>query len=152
MSCWIVKDESLNKLVKYFIKCSYSGYCPECQIKSVWEKLGYNLNWDYETDLNPNAERLLNDLSILNNKSFNNNYEIEEEEHKTLIYDYGVKEEKNIYQLLKSIECLHYQSLDISETEDQKYKDLLKALKKICVILSSYIINNLEEYKKAEWE
>jgi len=153
MSCWIIEDKTLNKLVRYFIKCSYSEYTPYCQIKTVLNKLGYDLNYDYETDENPHANRLLNDLNILNIKSVNNNYNLKEDDkRKELFFNEDTKTEKNIYQILKSVECLHYQCLDINENEKEKYKNLLKGLKDISKILTSHIINSLEEYKKAKWE
>ena len=144
MSCWIISDNTINKLVEFFVGCSYSNEEFKPQIDRILKDLGYNLNYD-QNDLNPQADKLGSDLKTLNLKAWNNRYNKktrkEEYKHKTIY-------EKNLFQIYKSLGCLVYQC-----SEGNNFKDpLYKAIQKIERIIGDHIIYNLEEFKNAKWE
>lgn len=144
MSSFIVDNNTINKLVEYFIKCSYSEEGVKPQVYDILEELGYSLNYKFD-DTNPNADNLFNDMILLNLKAVNYRYD---EKNHLVKNKFKEVEETNIYQILKSLQCFLYQC---SEGEMMKDK-LFIALQKIEEILISDIISHLDEYKKAKWE
>lgn len=145
MSSFIIQDETINKLVNYFVTCAYSKEEFKPEITREINKFGYDLTYD-ENEKNPDANNLGQRMKVLNKKAYNHAYNLKGDfglfrwnEHLT---------EYNVYQILKSLDCFLYQCLEGDIPKDKLYI----TLKNISKILSNHIINHLEDYKKAKWE
>ena len=77
MSCFIIKDESINKLVNFFSSCAYSneGYKPE--ITRILNECGYNLEVDESKGIQDDLKLML-DMKTLNKSAYNICYDIKE--------------------------------------------------------------------------
>jgi sulfur relay (sulfurtransferase) DsrF/TusC family protein len=142
MSSFLIEDSSINKIVTFLIKCSYSNEIYYGEINKILVKYGFNLN--YIENKNLEAEKLARYMKSLNLSAINYRYN---EENK----DYNIKfeeiDEKNLFQILKSLECFLYQC---SEGEIPQ-ENLFKMLEQITYILKDLIINSLKDYKTAKW-
>ena len=145
MSSFIIQDETINKLVNFFVTCAYSKEEYKPYITREINKFGYNLEYD-ENDKNPDANNLGQRMKVLNKKAYNNAYKIKG--------DFGLfrwnenLNEYNIYQILKSLQCFIYQC-----SEGEIFKDKLYiTLSNIEKILINHIVMNLKDFKEAKWE
>lgn len=153
MSCFIVKTGTINRLISFFVKCSYSndGFLSSVN-HIIKDDLGYNLNYDVVSDENPQALVLGLSMVKLNNDVVNYRYDKKDKPELYTFEDIEIKDfyndEKYLYQILKSLQCYLYQC---SEGEYDK-TNLYRALKKISYLIMNHIISSTEEYKKAEWD
>lgn len=145
MSSFIIQDETINKLVNFFVTCAYSKEEYKPQITNEINKFGYDLTYD-EEEKNGDANNLGQRMKVLNKKAYNHAYKIKGD-FGLFYWDENLNE-YNIYQILKSLNCFLYQCLEGDIPEDNLYKTLSNIEK----ILTNHIINNLEDYKKAKWE
>ncbi len=145
MSSWIIEDKTINKLVNFFVTCSYSKEEYKPEITRQINKFGYDLTYNTE-DKNPDANNLGQRMKVLNKKAWNYRYN-KSGDFGLFKFDDSINE-KDIYQILKSLQCFLYQC---SEGEIPQ-EDLYKTLQNIEEILINHIISNLEDYKKAKWE
>ena len=145
MSSFIIQDETINKLVNFFVTCSYSKEEFKPQITQEINKYGYDLNYNKE-DKNPDANNLGQRMKVLNKKAYNHAYNLEGDfglfKHDERLNEY------DIYQILKSLDCFLYQCLEGEIPKDKLYI----TLNNISKILTNYIITHLDDYKKAKWE
>lgn len=145
MSSFIIKDESINKLINFFISCAYSKEEYKPGITRQINNYGYNLEYD-ENDKNPDANNLGQRMKVLNKKAWNHAYK------KVGSFDLFKQDldinEKDLIQILKSLQCFIYQCSEGDMIKDKLYL----MLRDIERILINYIISHLEEYKKAKWE
>jgi len=133
MSSFIIQDETINKLVNFFVTCSYSKEEFKPQITQEINKYGYDLNYNQE-DKNPDANNLGQRMKVLNN------FDLFKQDETLNEYE--------IYQILKSLQCFLYQCSEGNIPKDKLYITLSNIEK----ILISYIVSNLDEFKKAKWE
>jgi len=144
MSSFIVKDKSINKIVTFFIKCSYDNEMSNSLIGDILTEEGYNLNYK-ENDLNPDAQRLSEYMKGLNLNAVNYRYNEDLQDFKIKFEEIT---ENNEFQILKSLQCFLYQC---SEGEIPETK-LFKMLKEIEEVLKNKVLDGIEDYKKAKWE
>jgi len=85
-------------------------------------------------------------MKVLNKKAWNHAYN--ETGNFSLFKQDETLNEKNLYQILKSLDCFLYQCLEGEVPKDKLYI----TLSKIKRIIENYIISHLEDYKKAKWE
>lgn len=152
MSCFIIKDETINKLVNFFASCAYSNIEYKPEITIILNNCGYDLTKEKTLEVTDDL-RLMLDMKTLNKSAYNICYGIDEKidlsnPYDTFEYSFGLCE-NNIYQILKSLECFLYQCM---EGDFYKQNDLFNALKQIEDVLKNYILSHLDEYKKAKWE
>lgn len=145
MSSFIIQDETINKLVNFFVTCAYSKEEYKPLITNEFNKYGFNLEYDNEEE-NGDMHNLSQRMNVLNKKAYNICYK-EEGGFKFFKHD-ETKTEYNIYQILKSLDCFLYQCLEGDIPKD----DLYKTLDNVRKILTNYIITHLPDYKKAKWE
>lgn len=140
MSAFIVTNESLNNIVESFF------WLRENEFR---EKLkdGFGINLDQIDDniLYEEFRKFGQLLADLNNDSYNQRYDSDGEAFEFKYFD---KKGGSIYQLLKSVECLTYQSCE----GDCDQRPLYKFLIDFEDYLRGRIISDLEEYKGAKWE
>ena len=144
MSAWIVGNESINNLVNkiYWFKDNFG------QIETELKKLGFDLHSIVEDeDLKKELERLGQKLVNLNQFSICERYEQEDNPYK-FNFSFIKGKHLSIYQFLKSVECLAYQSCEGRAEQDKLYKFLIRLEE----ILKNQIISEIEEYKNAKWE
>lgn len=99
-------------------------------------------------------ESTLKGLYDLNIRSWNERYkdDIITDEAKENFYKLNFKQKEkfnNPCEVLKALQCLKY-NIEVAE-ENYNDKRLLKELDGYINSLTSYIISNLEDYKKAIW-
>ena len=145
MSSFIIKDESINKLVNFFISCAYSKEEFKPEITRQINKYGYDLTYK-EEDKNPDANNLGQRMKVLNKKAWNHAYK-KIGGFNLFKQDLDINE-KDLIQILKSLQCFIYQCSEGDIVKDELYL----MLRDIERILINYIISHLEEYKKAKWE
>ena len=145
MSSFIIQDETINKLVNFFVTCSYSKEEFKPQITQEINKYGYDLNYNQE-DKNPDANNLGQRMKVLNKKAWN--YKYNKRGDFDLFKQDETLNEYEIYQILKSLQCFLYQCSEGNIPKDKLYITLSNIEK----ILISYIVSNLDEFKKAKWE
>ena len=140
MSAWIVTNESLSKIVNSF----YWRKNNEHLRGKLKDKFGVSFeSWeDEETD--KNLKKFGQLLADLNNNSVNQRYD----EHNEAIEFKLLNEKTDIYQFLKSVECLIYQSCEGDCEETELYKFLIELENS----LRSEIIGKIDGYNKAKWE
>jgi len=146
MSAFIVGNESINKIVNSF----YWRTNNEFLKSKLKDKFGLSFEGLDDNDLNEELRKFGQLLVDLNNNSVNQRYGEQSEPIKFEYSDCATEQtqHKNIYQFLKSVECLTYQSCegDCDETEIYKF------LQELENSLRYEIINEIEEYKNARWE
>lgn len=137
MSCFIVSDSCINNILSFVYKNRDNFYFS-------------SLLSDYELNYFDEFEKLGRDFLLLNHQAFFCRYgdKINNQDLKQ-IQDYiFTSVEVSNYQALKSMECLRYQ---LSESDKIENSDLYKLLDKLIDRTKSFIIDNIEEYKKANW-
>lgn len=142
MSAWIVQNESINNIVNsiYWLKYPYWD-----KIRILKDSFKIDLEKNNDLDLYEELEKLGQLLINLNQKSVNQRYSTKE---KPFIFEYEDKKSSDVFQFLKSVECLLYQSCEGDCEEKEEYKFLTK----LRDVLKNKIINDIEEYNKAKWE
>jgi len=140
MSAWIVTNESINKMVNSFYWLRENHFLRE-ELKKF--KISFEgLNDD---DLNEELRKFGQLIVDLNQDSINQRYT---EKDKPFKFEYSEVDSLSIFQFLKSVECLSYQSCE----GNSEKKPLYKFLQRLKEDLRSRIITNIEEYKNAKWE
>ena len=151
MSCFIIEDKSINKIVDFFIECAYSKEEFKPEITRIINSYGYDLTHNSD-DENPNANKLGLQMKKLNLMAYNDCYKNKLDgvfdESVKFKFDYDTKRENNLIQMLKHIQCFIYQCSEGDYTEDKFYLTFVKIEK----VLIGYIISHLDDYKKAKWE
>lgn len=141
MSCWIVGNESIKKIVNSFYQFSKDNYFR----RELKELFNIDLEKVKDEDLNKELEKFGQLLVNLNQESVNQRYE---DKDKPFKFVYSNIKSLDIFQFLKSVGCYTYQSC-----EGNCYKTKLYLfMEKLENHLKDKIIHNLEEYKKAKWE
>jgi hypothetical protein len=145
MSSFLVKDCSINKIVTFFVKCSYDNELYNSLINNKLKDNGYNLNYNQNDDNNPDAQRLIINMKGLNISAINYRYNEDVEKYDIIFNEI---KENNELQILKTLQCFLYQCSEgnIPETK------LFIMLKEIEEILKNKVIDKLDDYKKAKWE
>jgi len=146
MSAWIVGNESINKIVNSFYWLRENDF-----LRSILkEKFKISFEGLNDTDLNEELRKFGQLIVDLNQDSINQRYNSKDKPFKFEFSDKATEEtqHKNIFQFLKSVECLTYQSCEGNCDET----DLYKLLQRLENDLRYNIINNIEEYKNAKWE
>jgi len=142
MSAWIVGNESINKIVNSFYwlrENEHLRYKLKDKFKISFEGLD-------DEKLNKQLKKFGQLLTDLNQNSVNQRYNTKDKPFKfELIDDKGFN---NIFQFLKSVECLGYQSCEGNCDETKIYKFLME----LESFLRFKIIEEIDEYKKAKWE
>ena len=141
MSAWIVGNDSINKIVNSFYWLRENEHL-RYKLKDKFKISFEGLN---NEDLNEELKKFGQLLVDLNQNSVNQRYNTEDKPFKFVFSD--VKS-LSIFQFLKSVECLAYQSCEGNSEETEIYKFLIELEE----YLRYRIIRNIEEYKKAKWE
>jgi hypothetical protein len=137
LSSFIVSYETMNTII--------NGLFWDFKFKEmhghIYKKLDLNKTEDYE--------RLISDLYKLNFEAFNYRYSAKLSKN-DLNFIKGFKwtdQKINLFQFLKSCECLLYQCCEGNIVKRKLYNDFE------CLIdcLRHYIIDSIPEYKKATW-
>jgi len=141
MSAWIVSNESINNIVNSFYWLRDNFYLRD-ELKKIL-KIDLEKAGDEET--NKELKKFGQLLVNLNNESVNQRYN---EKIKPYKFIFSNATPLNIFQFLKSVECLIYQSCEGNQDETKIYK----FLNRLTDFLRHKIIEELDEYKKAKWE
>lgn len=149
MSSWIVEDKSINFIVGWLRNASYSNEIFNSMVGNVLKENGFILNVEGDEP----AQSLGYEMKKLNCLATGYRYkEDDTDELKTYKYEdvsTGFHSmDKNIYQLLKSIQCFLYQCSEGDYIKDKIYL----MLEIISDIVKSEIIDNIPAYKKADWK
>ena len=157
MSCFIVKAETMAKMADYIETMynagfNYTGFeMPQTLHKYIAEKC---------TDArgNANAEKIYNELYILNYNAYNSRYKETEKlawaeyKHQSFVKPnehgnghYNIKQWQ--YQAVKHLQCIIYQCSE----DGNKENELLNGLINLKNTLMAFIVMNQEEYKAADW-
>ena len=142
MSAWIVTNESINNIVNSIYWFKYPFYSGREELKRIFN---INLEVNNDEELNKELQKLGQLLVNLNQESINQRYN---EKKKPFIFDFEDRKSLSIFQFLKSVECLIYQSCEGNCEERKEYKFLVNLTR----VLTSKIINEIEEYKNAKWK
>jgi len=142
MSAWIVTNKSINNIVNTFYWFKYPFYGGRTELKELFN---IDLEQHNDEDLNEELKKFGQLLINLNQESINQRYEKKDKPFK---FKFSDVKSLSIFQFLKSVECLIYQSCE-GNCEDKKEYKFLVNLKRA---LTSKIINEIEEYKNAKWE
>lgn len=130
--------------------------------KKCMKHIIYNLFWDHEFKrlhfiLERNGytesedfDRLAIDLYQMNRDAVKQRYDEPEDSDYIKIPDClnWDGEKLNKYQCLKSMRCLRYQCSEGNVPETKLYK----MLDKLIEVWTNYIIDDIPEYNKAEWD
>lgn len=144
MSCFIVEDSTINRIIKYIY------YCEDVFIKGFIEeelnKIGFNIK---EDDIKKLGEEFLKYNVMAFYIRYYNNKQIKEEVKKAIKeYKFNLNEDiSNKYQVLKSLRCYLYQ---ISEGDIDKTK-FYKFLEDLSYKIMYNLIDSTEQYNKAKW-
>ena len=139
MSSYIVENKTISRIVN-FLFWSGSDSVFRSENKRNIEKLGFNLFED--EGLNKLGQAMLE----MNFKAVNQRYSTKDEVEEFKLKHMELKE-RGLHQVLKSIQCFLYQC---SEGTVPRMK-LYKTLKKIEKAVMYEIIDEMPEYKQAEW-
>ena len=141
MSAWIVGNESINKMVNSFYWLRENSY-----LRNELKKK-FNLNFEGldDDDLNEELRKFGQLIVNLNQDSINQRYESKDKPFK---FEFSNVEKLSIYQFLKSVECLTYQSCE----GDCEGTALYKFLIRLEDDLRHKIVSSIEEYEQAKWE
>lgn len=158
MSCFIVSDETLSKIGNFISRLLNQGY------NSFGFEVGREVFFAFEDciiDGFCSSNRVYEELYKLNVKSYNGRYKEENIEELEIPKNPNIdiwkdrKIENRIeiaqkwhYEILKNLQCLHYQLI-----EDVTYEDVkTKALEKIINTLAIFIATHNEIYDGISWE
>ena len=133
MSSFMVEDKTINRILTFLFWKGKTIY-----FDSELEKLGITEEEHFN--------KLGGLMKALNRYAFNYRYNENNNLKQELSFKW-IEEETDIFQVLKSVSCLVYQC---SEGNTEK-KNLFKFLVKLENALKDKIIDDLPEYKKAEW-
>jgi len=142
MSAWIVTNESINKIVNSFYWYKSVFYNGRDKLKKLF---GLNFEGLNDNDLNEELRKFGQLLVDLNQNSVNQRYNQKDEPFK---FVYSEVKSLSIFQFLKSVECLTYQSCEGDCDKTELYKFLIELENQ----LRYDIINEIDEYKNAKWE
>ena len=97
-----------------------------------------------ELEKDEDYTKLASELFKLNAEAVNHRYNDNAE---AVIFEWNSNDRPNIYQFLKSVECLIYQCSE----GDTPNTDLYKWLVKLSDSIKDFIIKDADDYKKARW-
>lgn len=142
MSAWIVGNESINNIVNsfYWYKHTYSNFK-----ERIKKKFKIDLDKVEDADLNEELRKFGQLLVDLNDESVNQRYN---KKDKPFEFVYSEGKGLGVFQFLKSVECLTYQSCEGNCDKTELYKFLIEVEEQ----LRSNIIGEIEEYKNTKWE
>lgn len=140
MSAWIVDNDSINKIVNSFYWLKDNTYLRD----ELKRKFGLSFE-GFHKDLNEELRKFGQMLVDLNRSSVNQRYN---EEEKPFEFVFSDVKPLSIFQFLKSIECLSYQSCEGNCDKTELYK----FLQELEEHLRYLVIQDIPEYKKAKWE
>lgn len=136
MSSFIVEPICINRIVTWLDTAGKRSIYSS-NVQRLLDKYGLVLEELEDLD------RLVNSLNRLNREAVNDRYK---EQEAVQLFKYNASFAKDI-QVLKSLQCLHYQC-----SEGDVVKTLLyKFLEELEQIIKSKIIDELPEYKAASW-
>ena len=147
MSAWMVSNETISKianLIETYNIVGFNGFgfnFPE----ELEKRFKYKTAKEIFTELvNMNIESLKQRYpghyqELVGDVEFLPNADIWQSREKGLTYH---------YQLLKSLHCFSYQCCEGSVPDCELYK----AIEKLAIHLSNYIISKMPEYQAAEWK
>lgn len=146
MSAYIVKDETINKILNYIY------WCHDDRIKYSLKKHLKKCGFDYEKLKNLNTDKEINKylkefgqkLLNLNYKSVNACYNRKDKTH---IFQFKNIDGINKIQFLKSLGCFLYQSCEGEQDKTKLYLSLRDLENSICMA----IVYESDEFKKAIW-
>lgn len=137
MSAFIVDFKSINKIVTWIDRSISNNDILSSEVRELLKKNNITLGYQKDLQFLANAFYFLNKIAV--DTRYDENTLIQ-------VMRYN-KEEATDIQVLKSLHCLCYQC---SEGEVPSMK-LFKVIEKLIRILERHIINELPEYKNAEW-
>ena len=153
MSAYVVDDETINRIVTYFISIS-TGNGHEWTLRPL-EEIGFKIKRNEEEQ-----KRLAEEMFELNCQSVNERYGKDQaQEFRPLDFQYnpGLKEmafgisqlvyEVTFFQALKSLACFLYQSCEGTCDNLPLYLALRDVQNRLCI---NYV-NNRPEYESAKW-
>jgi len=144
MSVFIIEPKTIENICRTLESGDYFTNGSKNMLYSYLE-YGYFFPDENGNDTN-RIRSLLKKLYEINIISWNERYN-ENEPLETNIIDFNKGKPTNIYQLLKSLECLRYQIEGEILEQDSRVQDLDRLIEQI----TSKIINNLPEYENAKW-
>jgi len=98
----------------------------------------------FELENEEDCIKLANELIKLNAEAVNHRYN---ETTEAVIFEWNSDVKPNIYQFLKSVECLIYQCSEGNTPNT----DLYKWLERLSDSIKDFIIKDADDYKKARW-
>lgn len=162
MSCFIVKNESILKIIKGFDQLKTDPQLKN-YVLDVIDRINASYNnfisdiekFSYKDYLNICCKQ----LKILNLQAYKNRYkeninELLKQNYNmdfsrlTLNNSLNITLSNNIYQYVKTLECFLYQC---SEENIQKH-DLYQALQNLVIKIKCWVFNKHQAYQNAEWE
>ena len=142
MSCYIVEQENINRIVSFIEKCVMSGDCYE---KSIIRPMSY---WLKNDPLGEDYRILCDLMDEMNNLAYDARYKTESKYECRFPYAYKTALTTNKHQGLKSLQCFLYQCTE----GEQPLRPLYKALEEMKNNLAVYIVEQMQEYKDAKWD
>jgi hypothetical protein len=150
LSSFIVRPETINRIVKYLDRVTMGNSMAQHSYERILKEHGFNMNQDDQ------PRDLAQKLFMLNLDAVKQRYPEENEQGLpgpiVLVperYDGRYTEGcENPIRVYKSLQCLVYQCSEGNVPETSLYK----MLEELEHALAYWIVNNLPEYDKAEWD
>lgn len=147
MSAWMVSNETISKIANLIATYNIVGFngfgfsFPEVLEKRFKYKKASEIFTELaEMNIESLKQRYPRDYQeLVGDVEFLPNADIWQSREKGLTYH---------YQLLKSLHCFTYQCCEGSVPDCELYK----AIEKLTIHLSNYIISKMPEYQTAEWK
>ena len=143
MSAYVVNDDTVNSVVSWLSSEQFGNGITYGRATRIIKKLGFDPGSD---DF---GQKLGQAMFDLNCQAVNERYGPgEAEKFRPLDYAYQYKMTPNIFQILKSLHCWHYQCAEgkVPETE------LYKGFESIIHAIEGGIVNSLPQYEAAKWD
>lgn len=142
MSSFIVKDETLNKVISFiYVKVMGDHYFP----LNVFIESPYNFeNTQKMKDLKAYLKKLMQDMHNLNVQAYKTRHKTNTSPEKMT---FSVNSTIGVYQALKSLDCWLYQCSEGEIPKTPLYKAMTDFRNKIC----HHIITRTQEYDKEMW-
>lgn len=143
MSCFIVTHRNID----YILSTLDTMYMTN---KPFYARSDINriLQRDFDYCLSDDElTKLGKDFIALNEEAYHQRYDEDVDKNNIDSYVYNHISDTNIYQALKSLNCLIYQCSE----GDVPDMELYKTLKELSNFLKDVIVNESEEYEQAEW-